>query len=95
VVGADTIGAFIWDPTNGMRDLTQLLKGSGVDLSGWSLIAATGVSADGTAIVGSGTDPSGNNEAWLAILPIPEPGTLLLLGSGIAGLVLFGRTKRG
>ena len=26
---------------------------------------------------------------------IPEPGTLLLLGSGIAGLVLFGRTKRG
>ena len=27
--------------------------------------------------------------------PVPEPGTLLLLGSGIAGLVLFGRTKRG
>jgi len=26
---------------------------------------------------------------------IPEPGTALLLGSGIAGLVLFGRTKRG
>jgi len=27
--------------------------------------------------------------------PVPEPGTFLLLGSGIAGLVLFGRTKRG
>jgi hypothetical protein len=25
---------------------------------------------------------------------VPEPSTLLLLGSGIAGLVLFGRTKR-
>jgi len=25
---------------------------------------------------------------------VPEPGTLLLLGSGMAGLVLFGRTKR-
>ena len=25
---------------------------------------------------------------------IPEPGTLLLLGSGIARLVLFGRTRR-
>jgi hypothetical protein len=25
---------------------------------------------------------------------VPEPGTLLLLGSGIAGLVLFGRSKR-
>jgi hypothetical protein len=26
---------------------------------------------------------------------VPEPGTLLLLGTGIAGLVLFGRTKGG
>jgi hypothetical protein len=26
---------------------------------------------------------------------VPEPTTLLLLGSGIAGLVLYGRTKRG
>ena len=26
---------------------------------------------------------------------VPEPGTLLLLGAGIAGLVLYGRTKRG
>ena len=26
---------------------------------------------------------------------IPEPNTLLLLGGGIAGLVRFGRTKRG
>ena len=26
---------------------------------------------------------------------VPEPATLLLLGSGIAGLVTFGRSKRG
>jgi hypothetical protein len=27
--------------------------------------------------------------------PTPEPGTALLLGGGIAGLVLFERTNRG
>jgi len=26
---------------------------------------------------------------------VPEPGTLLLLASGISGLVIFGRAKRG
>jgi len=25
---------------------------------------------------------------------VPEPGTLVLLGSGIAGLVMFGRSRR-
>jgi len=30
----------------------------------------------------------------LNFLPIPEPGTLLLLGSGIAGLAVLGRKKQ-
>jgi hypothetical protein len=32
--------------------------------------------------------------AFLDLHFVPEPGTLLLLGSGIAGLVMFGRSKR-
>ena len=32
--------------------------------------------------------------AFLDLHFVPEPGTLLLLGSGIAGLVMFGRAKR-
>ena len=33
--------------------------------------------------------------ALMTLHLVPEPGTLLLLGSGIAGLVVFGRTRRG
>jgi len=37
-------------------------------LTGWSLQIATAVSADGRTVVGYGTDPSGNTQAWLAYL---------------------------
>src|SRR5712691_9226942 len=50
-----------------------LLTASGVDLTGWRLNSATGVSADGTVIVGYGTDPTGNIQAWIARLtPLPQ-----------------------
>jgi uncharacterized membrane protein len=76
--------AFIWDPTHGMRELDQVLTGLGLSLTGWTLSTATGVSADGQTIVGSGIGPEGTTEAWL--VTIPEPGTVLLIGVGLAGL---------
>jgi hypothetical protein len=30
-----------------------------------------GISSDGYVIVGDGTNPSGHNEAWIAIIPGP------------------------
>ena len=77
--------AFIWDEDNGMRSLTDVLENDyGLDLSGWRLIAATGISADGLTIVGEGYNPAGDAEGWIAT--IPEPSTLLLLGLGILAL---------
>jgi probable HAF family extracellular repeat protein len=63
-------GAFIWDAVHGMRLLQQVLtEDYGLDLSGWNLWQAAAVSGDGRTIVGSGTNPSGETEAWIAVLP--------------------------
>jgi probable HAF family extracellular repeat protein len=93
VVGESMIGfqgeeaAFIWDATHGMRPLDQVLTGLGVDLTGWTLRQALDISADGRAIAGVGINPSGQTEAWLAVLPEPSGGLLVALGlAGIAAL---------
>lgn len=82
--------AFIWDAADGMRSLQGLLTAEGADLAGWQLTAATGISADGLTITGTGIDPSGENEAWVAQLnaPVPEPSALALWFFGaLVGLV--------
>src|SRR5262249_42234017 len=63
--------AFIWDSTNGMRKLRDVLISQGANLAGWTLTQATGISADGSIIVGTGINPAGNMEAWLARLARP------------------------
>jgi uncharacterized membrane protein len=62
--------AFIWDATNGMRDLRDvLIFDYGVtNLKGWQLTLAMGISADGKTIVGEGFNPQGQYEGWIATL---------------------------
>ena len=61
--------AFIWDATNGMQNLKDFLESQlGLDLTGWTLTDAWDISADGNTIVGSGTNPDGDSEAWIAKL---------------------------
>ncbi len=79
--------AFIWDATNGMRSVRDVLSPSvGVALNGWTLSEAMAISADGGTVVGLGTNPSGNQEAWVAYLgaEVPEPASWLLVGIGLA-----------
>ena len=79
VVGFTTAeGAMIWDAGHGMRSLQTVLTADfGLDLTGWTLWTAQDISADGTAIVGTGRNPNGDTEAWIARVPALSTSTLL------------------
>jgi hypothetical protein len=63
--------AYIWDADNGVRNLRYVLTNDfGLDLTGWTLKSATGVSDDGTVIVGIGINPAGHEEGWRAAINI-------------------------
>jgi len=68
-----------------------------VQLSPFGGSTFTHTSASGSIIVGTkaGANP-GNTWACfdnIEVVPIPEPGTMVLLGSGLLGLVAFARRK--
>ncbi|MHC4691269.1 MAG: choice-of-anchor Q domain-containing protein [Planctomycetota bacterium] len=66
--------AFIWDEDNGIRSLHDLLINNyHLDLTGWHLRCAYGISDDGTVIVGSGNNPQGQREGWIAVLTELKP----------------------
>ena len=79
---------FIWDATNGMLSLRQVLIDRGLDLTGWSLDDVGGISTDGHTIFGVGTH-NGVKEIWSAIVPEPSTGLLVTMG-----LVLFAAARR-
>jgi uncharacterized membrane protein len=64
--------AFIWDAQNGMQNLTQMLTTAGIDLTGWRLEEARGISGNGRVIVGVGVNPQGQTEGWIVDLGSPE-----------------------
>lgn len=75
---------FIWDETNGIRNLENvLINDYGLDLTGWSLRTVGSVASDGQTFVGTGINPDGFTEAWIATIPEPATLILLALGSGI------------
>jgi len=74
VVGFGTTGdgteAFLWDAKRGMRNLKSVLVAAGVEsVADWRLSEASGISADGRTVVGTGRNRAGDTEAWIARLP--------------------------
>jgi probable HAF family extracellular repeat protein len=78
--------AFFWTADTGMVELQQFLLSSGVNLDGWTLDTARGISEDGRTVVGFGLH-NGRIEAYVAT--IPEPSTIVLAIVATAGLLLF------
>lgn len=67
--GQGTGEAFIWDTEHGMRHLQTVLQNElGLDLDGFFMFDARGISADGRIIVGYGFNKFGEQEAFVADL---------------------------
>jgi len=72
-------------------DAEWSFRGLGILPSGqesWGI----GVSADGRVIVGTGVNPVGHSEAWIAT--VPEPSTLVLSATGVLALLVLARRRR-
>jgi uncharacterized membrane protein len=65
--------AIIWDGVHGTRRLKDaLVNEHGLDLTGWTLTRAGAMTPDGRVVVGWGVNPSGERQAWRAVMP-PVP----------------------
>ena len=88
--GPETAAFWTADDGYQMHDLAAYLQDQGVlGLDGWHLTSITGVSADGTVFSGSGYDPSGFADVWVAVIPSPASISILSL----AGLTALRRRR--
>jgi probable HAF family extracellular repeat protein len=88
-VGFGVGGAFVWTRSAGHLNLREYLLSNGLtELENWTLASAQDISDDGRTIVGYGTNPLGQTEAWVAT--IPEPSTFVLFA---AAVVAFGARR--
>src|SRR2546426_2078544 len=95
VVGSGVAGggglthAWRWTAKNGLEDLNNVLSDLRVSTNGYVLLFATGVSADGTTIVGTAQNSSTNViYPYLAVIPPPScaPVTCAALGKNCGSL---------
>jgi probable HAF family extracellular repeat protein len=77
---------FIWTQSGGLHVLQPHLETVyGLDLTGWTIDSVVDISADGRTLVGSGLNPEGDREGWLAHLGTPIPQPFTDIGPGVGG----------
>jgi hypothetical protein len=87
-------GAVLWKDGTA-RFLTELLAteyGLGDQLEGWRLTSATAISDDGTVIAGNGFAPDGSSAAWVVVLTVPEPASVVL--AIVASIAVIGFRRK-
>lgn len=87
--------AFLWTETEGMQKLLDVLLMQGATgLDGWTLLQASGVSADGRTIAGYGINPTGMYQAYVATVnAVPVPAAVWLFGGALGALGWLKRMK--
>jgi probable HAF family extracellular repeat protein len=74
---------FVWTQANGMLRLEDILVANGtIGLTDWSGLKVRGISDNGKWIVGTGTNPSGFNEAFLVELIIDTNQDFVIFAHG-------------
>ena len=64
------LDAFIWTPSTNMMKAADFLKAKGVTVpDGWLLVTVIAVSPNGKIFAGTGVNPAGIPEGWVASLP--------------------------
>jgi hypothetical protein len=79
----------VWNALVGLRDLNQLLDGSG---NGWTISIASDINSSGQ-IVGLGFNPAGDQHGFL-LTPFPEPSTIMIYGlTMLTAVAAYGKWK--
>jgi uncharacterized membrane protein len=94
LTGPTTTEAYVWSEADGQRAVADVLEDCGASTEGWNLDSAHDVSADGSTIVGSGTNPDGFEEGWIAVVPVPAPDAGAGAGAALVGLALVAAARR-
>ncbi len=99
-LGIDSIGghALAWEKIGSEYQpklLSQLFTERGLDLGGWRIWSVNTLSPNGRVLAGTAYDTQGRTRGYIAVLPIPEPCSLLLVAMAAVGLLVTVRIRVG